>query len=580
MDYPKSVPSVGLVNGKFVDENTVSGAQGSLIPASWGNAVTDELLAVIRAGQVDPKEDDLDQLLEAIRTIIRNDAYVKNRVYNKEEMDTLLTLGNAVPIGMMTAFPKAAIPPGFLEVDGSLQSISAYPDLAAYLGTSYNRAGDPDGYFRLPESRGEFLRGWDNGRGIDAGRVLGSSQASQNLRHTHAQLVTNPKVADSAQFVAGSKVAQPTFTQILYDDIASTDNYSSVPADWAGSGGSESRPRNIAVMWCIKAWNASVNQGSVDIAALEKSLKNFSTLENNLKDFAPLLSPTFTGVPKAPTPVQSDNTKALATTEFVQRALSSIPTAAQFDNTKALATTEFVQRASGNYRNFTSVTSATALSVSNFGSVVTCIGSFTLTLPLARVGTGGSAIHFRNIGSETVTVACTGADVINSGSGQVASISLPAGSDLELVGNGEAAWWASGSALLDHSRKIATQAEVDAGVDDTTFVTPRKLRKGFAISLNENGYVALPSWLGGLILQWGLTSVSTFDSTRTTSFPLQFPSACLCAIPQAFNPASDVGVDSGPQVSSVSATSFSCFIQNYVGGNSAPKGFYWFAIGY
>ncbi len=36
MDYPKSVPSAGLVNGQFADENPIIGTPGSLIPASWG----------------------------------------------------------------------------------------------------------------------------------------------------------------------------------------------------------------------------------------------------------------------------------------------------------------------------------------------------------------------------------------------------------------------------------------------------------------------------------------------------------------------------------------------------------------
>ena len=66
MDYPKSVPGVGLVGGKFVDENTGTGQQGSLIPSAWGTAVTDELLAVLIAAGLVPKEDALTQLRDAL----------------------------------------------------------------------------------------------------------------------------------------------------------------------------------------------------------------------------------------------------------------------------------------------------------------------------------------------------------------------------------------------------------------------------------------------------------------------------------------------------------------------------------
>lgn len=69
MDYPKSVPSVGLVNGKFVDESPVNGTPGSLIPSSWGNAVTDEILSVIRSTNVVPAESNNAQLTDAIVSI-------------------------------------------------------------------------------------------------------------------------------------------------------------------------------------------------------------------------------------------------------------------------------------------------------------------------------------------------------------------------------------------------------------------------------------------------------------------------------------------------------------------------------
>jgi len=74
VDYPKSVPSVGLVGGKFVDENQATGVVGSLIPSQWGNAVTDELLAVIRAAGIAPNEANNGQLLAALQDMLRKSA--------------------------------------------------------------------------------------------------------------------------------------------------------------------------------------------------------------------------------------------------------------------------------------------------------------------------------------------------------------------------------------------------------------------------------------------------------------------------------------------------------------------------
>lgn len=70
MDYPKSVPSVGLVDGRFVDENPVAGTPGSLIPAVWGNNVTQEIVNVITGGGLVASEADTGQLLKAIRSIV------------------------------------------------------------------------------------------------------------------------------------------------------------------------------------------------------------------------------------------------------------------------------------------------------------------------------------------------------------------------------------------------------------------------------------------------------------------------------------------------------------------------------
>lgn len=86
MDYPKSVANVGLVDGKFIDENTATGAVGSLIPSVWGNAVTDEILNALIAGDQVPDEAKHDQLAKAIAQIAR----YKGRILSLSA-DTVLT---------------------------------------------------------------------------------------------------------------------------------------------------------------------------------------------------------------------------------------------------------------------------------------------------------------------------------------------------------------------------------------------------------------------------------------------------------------------------------------------------------
>ncbi|MDY7560230.1 hypothetical protein QN366_01670 [Pseudomonas sp. CCC3.2] len=76
---------------------------------------------------------------------------------------------------------------------------------------------------------------------------------------------------------------------------------------------------------------------------------------------------------------------------------------------------------------------------------------------------------------------------------------------------------------------IATQALTNAGVDDATVVTPKKLRAGFSMLLAVNGYIALPSWMGGVIFQWGL-SAAIGETSLAITLPLTFPNAHLAAI--------------------------------------------------
>ena len=73
--------------------------------------------------------------------------------------------------------------------------------------------------------------------------------------------------------------------------------------------------------------------------------------------------------------------------------------------------------------------------------------------------------------------------------------------------------------------EICTNAELLAGSSDTVVATPLKLRLGFAASLATNGYISFPTWLGGLIIQWGYNS-NIVDVEVLITFPIAFPTAC------------------------------------------------------
>lgn len=115
MDYPKSVPSAGLVNGKFVDENPLTGTPGSLIPAAWGNGVTQEIVNVIKAGDLTPDETRNNQLLEAIQSVAA-------KGWNQ---DLALPIA-ALPLPTIaTADGRLAITPTALSTGGGRVSIPA-----------------------------------------------------------------------------------------------------------------------------------------------------------------------------------------------------------------------------------------------------------------------------------------------------------------------------------------------------------------------------------------------------------------------------------------------------------------------
>lgn len=123
--------------------------------------------------------------------------------------------------------------------------------------------------------------------------------------------------------------------------------------------------------------------------------------------------------------------------------------------------------------------------------------------------------------------------------------------------------------------KIATQTLVNAGDSDNTIVTPKKLQFGFSISLADNGYIVCPTWMGGLILQWGNIAPVTNNTLVSVTFPLAFPTAVRMTI-GGFT--SDAGT-SGTDAVSVTTRSRNGMTLRCAGDNGATP-INWFAIGH
>jgi microcystin-dependent protein len=140
----------------------------------------------------------------------------------------------SLPAGVVLHFANSTAPSGWLECNGATVSRATYPALFSAIGTVYG-AGDGSTTFKLPDLRGQFLRGWDNGAGVDPGRAIGTSQADAFTSHTHSATSGNFSITGNTQFSYGGAGASL-----------------GISATTAATGGTETRPKNIAMLPCIK----------------------------------------------------------------------------------------------------------------------------------------------------------------------------------------------------------------------------------------------------------------------------------------------------------------------------------------
>ena len=137
--------------------------------------------------------------------------------------------GSALPVGVPIPWPSATPPTGWLKCNGAAFTATQYPKLAL----AYSA-------LRLPDLRGEFIRGWDDGRGVDPGRLIVSNQLDMLASHSHTFYSWpnsgNPESHGGAQDAnGGDGRAYPSNSPIL------------------PSGGSETRPRNVAFNYIVRA---------------------------------------------------------------------------------------------------------------------------------------------------------------------------------------------------------------------------------------------------------------------------------------------------------------------------------------
>lgn len=190
--------------------------------------------------------------------------------------------------GMVAAFARNTAPAGWLKANGAAVSRTTYASLFAAIGTTFG-AGNGSTTFNLPDMRGEFLRGWDDARGVDSGRTFGSWQDDDNKSHTHTTSTTSDAHTHSWSGTTSSSGAHTHPLRNIASTQEDTTGGSYIPGRDGGfgeilpeistlsagahthtvsgttssdshshtvtvnaAGGTEARPRNRALLFCIK----------------------------------------------------------------------------------------------------------------------------------------------------------------------------------------------------------------------------------------------------------------------------------------------------------------------------------------
>ncbi|WP_187470341.1 phage tail protein [Escherichia coli] len=149
--------------------------------------------------------------------------------------------GSALPVGVPVPWPSATPPTGWLKCNGAAFSAEEYPELAKVYPTN-----------KLPDLRGEFIRGWDDGRGVDSGRALLSAQSDtlQNITGSFLDMTTGPNNNTVGAFT--SSTLTPNLASIATGGTYKQANYY-FDASRVARTSTETRARNIAFNFIVRA---------------------------------------------------------------------------------------------------------------------------------------------------------------------------------------------------------------------------------------------------------------------------------------------------------------------------------------
>ncbi|EOK2603728.1 phage tail protein [Escherichia coli] len=204
--------------------------------------------------------DTLKEIAAAINNDPKFSTTINNALSGKQPLDETLTHlsgkdvagllaylglgeGSALPVGVPVPWPSATLPTGWLKCNGAAFSSEMYPNLAKAYPTN-----------KLPDLRGEFIRGWDDGRGVDNGRNLLSAQsdAIQNIVGTFGRTQLFKDALNSGPFSQTDSILsvglQPT--EIIEGYGASVWTFD---ASRSVRTASETRPHNIAFNYIVRA---------------------------------------------------------------------------------------------------------------------------------------------------------------------------------------------------------------------------------------------------------------------------------------------------------------------------------------